>query len=186
MNGAVKNDYRHFNIKDITPGDDVAAMRQVILRRYQSSQLPLPDLILIDGGPAQLAAAQKILAELGIHQIILIGVAKGVSRKPGLETLHILKRSPIHLASDSPALHLIQQIRDEAHRFAITGHRHQRDKKRLVSSLEKIPGVGKHRRQKLLLHFSGIQGIKHASLTELKKVPGISSTLAQRIYEALR
>ncbi len=188
-NGPLKSDYRHFNIKEITPGDDVAAMRQAIFRRYQGTlakSLPLPDVILIDGGLTQLAVAKKILAELHIHEILLIGVAKGVTRKPGLETLHIADYPPIHLPTDSPALHLIQQIRDEAHRFAITGHRNQRDKKRLKSSLESIPGIGAKRRRELLLHFAGIQAIKHASLEELKKVPGISHALAERIYEALR
>ncbi|MCD6038881.1 MAG: excinuclease subunit [Gammaproteobacteria bacterium] len=186
--GAVKNDYRHFNIKEITPGDDVAAMRQVLFRRYQrvqSESINLPDVILIDGGLTQLAAAQKTLAELGIHQPILMSVAKGASRKPGLEILHIPGKPPIRLASDAPALHLIQQIRDEAHRFAITGHRHQRDRKRLRSSLEAIPGIGRYRRQALLRYFGGIQAIKHASLDELEQVPGISRSLAQRIYKAL-
>lgn len=188
-NGPVKNDYRHFNIKGITPGDDIAAMRQVIFRRYQrlqSGAIKLPEVILIDGGRTQLTVVQKILAELNMDQVTLIGVAKGVSRKPGLETLYITGHSPIHLASDSPALHLIQQIRDEAHRFAITGHRHQRDKKRLTSSLEAIPGIGANRRRELLRYFDGIQAIKHASLDELKQVPGISCSLAQRIFEALR
>ncbi len=188
-NGAVKSDYRHFNIKDITPGDDVAAMRQAIWRRYQGSQsksIPLPNVILIDGGLTQLAVARDILRELAIHQVMLIGVAKGASRKPGLETLYIAEYPPLHLTSDSSVLHLIQQIRDEAHRFAITGHRHQRDKKRLTSSLETIPGIGVNRRRELLRYFAGIQAIKHASLEELKKVPGISSALAQRIYEALK
>ncbi len=188
-NGAVKKDYRHFNIKDITPGDDVAAMRQAVFRRYQGSlskSMSLPDVILIDGGPAQLAVARHILLELHLDQITLIGVAKGAGRKPGLETLHIAEHPPIHLSTDSPALHLIQQIRDEAHRFAITGHRNQRDKKRLTSSLETIPGIGVNRRCELLRHFSGIQAIKHANLDELKKVPGISHALAKRIYEALR
>jgi len=188
-NGPVKNEYRHFNIKGITPGDDIAAMRQVIFRRYQrlqSESIKLPEVILIDGGLAQLTAVKKMLAELNMHQVTLVGVAKGVSRKPGLETLYITDHPPIHLASDSPALHLIQQIRDEAHRFAITGHRHQRDRKRLTSSLETIPGIGAHRRRELLRYFGGIQAIKHASLDELKQVPGISRSLAQRIFEALR
>lgn len=187
--GALKSDYRHFNIKDITPGDDLAAMRQAIFRRYQGSlskSTPLPDVLLIDGGLTQLGVARKILAELDIHQITLIGVAKGVTRKAGLETLHIGERSPIHLETDSSALHLIQQIRDEAHRFAITGHRNKRDKKRLTSSLETIPGIGVNRRRELLRYFSGIQAIKHASLDELEKVPGINKALAKRIFEAFK
>lgn len=188
-NGALKSDYRRFNIKDITPGDDVAAMRQAIFRRYEGSlskSTPLPDVLLIDGGITQLGVARKILAELDIHQITLIGVAKGVTRKAGLETLHINDRAPIHLETDSPALHLIQQIRDEAHRFAITGHRNQRDRKRLKSSLETIPGIGENRRRELLRYFSGIQAIKHASLEELEKVPGISKALATKIFEAFK
>lgn len=188
-NGAVKSDYRHFNIKDITPGDDPAAMRQVVMRRYQQTQsklLPFPDVILIDGGLAQLAVAKMMLAEAGMDQVILIGVAKGAGRKPGLETLHFVDHDPLHLETDSPVLHLIQQIRDEAHRFAITGHRSQRDKKRLTSSLETIPGIGANRRRELLRYFAGIQAIKHASLEELQKVPGISKELARRVYEAFR
>lgn len=186
--GPVKSDYRRFNIKGITPGDDIAAMYQALLRRYQRLQAEharLPDVILIDGGPNQLAMAVKTLDKLDIHGIILVGVAKGVTRKPGYETLHIPGKTPIHLASDSIALHLIQQIRDEAHRFAITGHRQQRDKKRHKSLLETIPGIGAKRRRELLRYFGGIQGINRASLEELAKVSGISQSLAERIFAAL-
>jgi excinuclease ABC subunit C len=127
-----------------------------------------------------------VLASVGlIGQIILIGVAKGVDRKPGYETLHIPNQAPIHLPPDSHALHLIQQIRDEAHRFAITAHRNRRDKKRRTSTLESIPGIGATRRRELLRYFGGIQGINHASLDELAKVPGISRSLAEKIFEAL-
>lgn len=186
--GPAKGDYRRFNIKGITPGDDVAAMHQAIKRRYQRLQAEdavLPDIILIDGGPTQLKAALKIIQELNIQDITLIGVAKGPTRKPGLETLHIAGKPAIHLESDSLALHLIQQIRDEAHRFAITGHRKQRDKKRHTSVLESIPGIGATRRREILRYFGGIQAINRASLEELSKVPGISQSLAKRIFEAL-
>lgn len=186
--GPIKSDYRRFNIKDITPGDDLAAMQQAIFRRYQRLQAEhskFPDLVLIDGGKTQLAAAIKVLQELNIQGIQLIGVAKGPSRKPGYETLYIPKQQPIHLDATSLALHLIQQVRDEAHRFAITGHRQQRDKKRQKSSLESIPGIGAKRRRELLHYFGGIQAIKRASLEELVKVPGISQSLAKRIFAAI-
>lgn len=187
QNGALKNDYRRFNIQDITPGDDIAAMHQVLLRRFkrlQKDQALLPDLVLIDGGPTQLAAANKALTELNVTEVILIGVSKGPERKPGFETLHKSGEAPMHLPPDSQALHFIQQIRDEAHRFAITGHRHQRDKARRQSSLEHIPGIGAKRRRDLLRYFGGIQGIAHASLDELTKVPGINRSLAERIFAA--
>lgn len=188
LNGPLKSDYRRFNIKGITPGDDIAAMRQVLMRRYlrmQAEQSTYPDIILIDGGPTQLATAKEILVELDIKHVLLMSVAKGEGRKPGLETLHFIDREPVHLSSDSKALHLIQQIRDEAHRFAITGHRMQRDKKRQTSVLESIPGVGAKRRRDLLRYFGGIQSINRASLEELAKVPGINQSLAKRIFAAL-
>lgn len=187
--GSAKSDYRRFNIADIIPGDDVAAMRQALTRRYKhgaTEERKLPDILLIDGGLGQLHAAEEVLKEAGIYdQIILIGVAKGVDRKPGYETLHIPTKPPIHLPPDSQALHLIQQIRDEAHRFAITGHRARRDKKRRTSTLEMIPGIGATRRRELLRYFGGIQAINRASLDELAKVPGISRSLAEKIFEAL-
>lgn len=188
MNGPLKSDYRRFNIQGITPGDDVAAMHQVLQRRFkrlQSDHTKHPDIILIDGGRTQLRAANTILNEFNIKNIMLIGVAKGAGRKPGLETLHFVDREPYHLPSDSPALHLIQHIRDEAHRFAITGHRMRRDKKRQTSVLESIPGIGAKRRQELLRYFGGIQAINRASLDELANVPGISQSLAERIFAAL-
>ncbi len=187
-NGPIKNDYRRFNITGITPGDDVAAMHQAIIKRYQrksTEEKKIPAILLIDGGLAQLHIAEKALAELEITTIRLIGVAKGVTRKPGYETLHMPGHEPLHLSPDSIALHLIQHIRDEAHRFAITGHRRRRDKKRTTSSLETIPGIGAKRRRDLLRHFGGIQGINRASLEDLAKVPGISLSLAQRIFEIL-
>jgi excinuclease ABC subunit C len=186
INGAVKSDYRRFNIADITPGDDNAAMKQALTRRYKKLEPDkTPEVLLIDGGLAQLHTAQDVMAELGITHILLVGVAKGVTRKPGYETLHIGERPPIHLEPDSIALHVIQQIRDEAHRFAITGHRNRRDKTRRTSTLESIPGIGAKRRRELLRYFGGIQALNRASLEDLAKVPGISLSLAQRIFEAL-
>lgn len=188
INGPVKNDYRRFNIKGIEGGDDFAAIKQVIFRRFkrlQTENAKFPDLLLIDGGIPQLSAAEKVLAELDIKTVLVMGVAKGATRKAGFETLHISKEPPIHLPPDSLALHLIQQIRDEAHRFAIIGHRHRRDKKRVTSSLESIPGIGAKRRRELLRFFGGIQAINRASLEELAKVPGISQSLAERIFNAL-
>lgn len=188
QNGPIKSQYRRFNIHDVIPGDDVAAMRQVLLRRFkrlQKDKVTLPDVVLIDGGPTQLSAAKKAMDELNIKEIMLVGVSKGPDRKPGFETLHRINHSPMHLPPDSLALHFIQQIRDEAHRFAITGHRQQRDKIRRQSFLEQIPGIGLKRRRDLLRYFGGIQGIAHASLDELTKVPGISRSLAERIFAAL-
>ncbi|HEX4045664.1 MAG TPA: excinuclease ABC subunit UvrC [Gammaproteobacteria bacterium] len=182
--GPVKSDYRRFNIENITPGDDPAAMQQVLLRRFKRLQkeASLPDIVLIDGGKPQLNAAITVMATLGIHDILLIGVAKGAGRKPGFETLHRPGQPVLHLSADSLALHLIQHIRDEAHRFAITGHRQRRDKTRQHSSLEFIPGIGAKRRRELLRYFGGIQGLAHASLEELVKVPGINRPLAERIF----
>jgi excinuclease ABC subunit C len=187
-NGAAKSDYRRFNINDVIAGDDVGAMRQALSRRYkhgENSEQKLPEILLIDGGLGQLHAAQEVMDTLKISNIILIGVAKGEGRKPGYETLHIKGLAPIHLAPDELALHLIQQIRDEAHRFAITAHRNRRAKTRRTSSLESIPGIGAKRRRELLRYFGGIQAMNRASLDELAKVPGISQSLAQRIFEAL-
>jgi excinuclease ABC subunit C len=188
-NGPAKSDYRRFNINDITGGDDIAAMTQALTRRFkraaQNPEQKIPDVLLIDGGIAQLHAAEKVFAELNITDILLVGVAKGVARKPGYETLHIPGRLPINLTPDSIALHLIQQVRDEAHRFAITGHRNRRAKTRRTSTLETIPGIGAKRRRELLRYFGGIQALNRASLEDLAKVPGISQSLAQRIFEAL-
>ena len=188
QSGVAKSDYRRFNIAGITPGDDVAAMHQVMMRRFkrlQKEEAKMPDIVLIDGGPTQLAASEKAVKELGVTGVLLIGVSKGPDRKAGFETLHISGQPPIHLPADSMALHVIQQIRDEAHRFAITGHRQRRDKSRRQSSLEFIPGIGAKRRRELLRYFGGIQGIAHASLDELSKVPGINRSLAERLFAAL-
>ncbi len=186
--GPLKSDYRRFNIADITPGDDVAAMRQVVLRRFkrlQREEAVMPDVILIDGGKTQLAAAQSAIEELGVQGVLLAGVSKGPGRKPGYESIHTMNHPPMHLPATSTALHLIQQIRDEAHRFAITGHRARRGKVRTQSQLETIPGIGAKRRRDLLRYFGGIQGIAYASLDELLKVPGISQSLAERIFATL-
>jgi len=154
-------------------------------KRLQKDEVVLPEIILIDGGKAQLAAAHDVMDELGITQVLLVGVSKGEGRKPGYETIHIQNRLPMHLPATSLALHLVQQIRDEAHRFAITGHRARRGKARRQSVLETIPGIGAKRRRELLRYFGGIQGIACASLDEISKVSGISSSLAERIFAAL-
>lgn len=183
--GAVKSRYRRFNIEGVTAGDDYAAMEQALMRRYsrlQKEGAGLPDLILIDGGKGQLSKARDVMVELGITSIILFGVAKGTTRKPGFEILIAEDNSEKVLASDSPALHLIQQIRDEAHRFAITGHKAARDKKRSRSTLEDIPGVGPKRRRDMLKHFGGLQEITKASVEDLAKVNGVSRKLAEEIY----
>ena len=185
-NGPLKSDYRRFNIEGITPGDDYAAMEQALTRRYtrlQNGEGKLPDILLIDGGKGQMGKAIEVLAELGVQGVQIIGVAKGATRKAGFETLFDGDTAAeIVLPSDSPALHLIQHIRDESHRFAITGHKQRRDKKRRTSSLEDIPGVGASRRRELLRHFGGLQEIQGASVNELAKVQGISHKLAEEIY----
>ncbi len=182
-------EYRRYNISGITPGDDYAAMRQALLRRYQKLQAgegKRPDLILIDGGAGQLAMAVEVMGELGLSDIALVGVAKGVERKPGMEQLlRPGAEKPLQLRSDSPALHLIQQVRDEAHRFAISGHRAKRGKARTTSSLEDIEGVGEKRRRNLLTHFGGLKGVQQASTEELSRVEGISPALAEKIYQHL-
>ncbi|GAB1257250.1 excinuclease ABC subunit UvrC [Aurantivibrio plasticivorans] len=187
--GAVSSDYRRFNIEGIVAGDDYAAMEQAILRRYtrlKKGEGVLPDILLIDGGKGQLNKAKAVLAELGIDSVRLLGVAKGTTRKAGFETLFLDDAgNPKVIDSDSPALHLIQAIRDEAHRFAITGHKNLRDKKRRTSVLEDIPGVGAKRRKELLRHFGGLQEVRKASVAELAKVPNISKKIAEDIYSAL-
>lgn len=188
LQGPVKNDYRRFNITDITPGDDTAAMRQALTRRFKKIQAggsPMPDILLIDGGLPQLNATLTVLNEFDVTPPLIIAVAKGVTRKPGFETLHFPHHEPVHLAPDSLALHLIQQVRDEAHRFAITGHRQRRDKVRRTSTLEAIPGIGASRRRELLRYFGGLQALQRASVDDIAKVPGISRALAERIFEAL-
>lgn len=191
--GPAKKEYRRYNISGITPGDDYAAMSQALTRRYDkvTEQQNLPTILFIDGGRGQLTQAEEIMDKTviakGLNPPLLIGVAKGEGRRPGLETLFVgYTREVIDLPADSPALHLVQHIRDEAHRFAIGGHRAARGKARRVSSLEQIAGVGAKRRQTLLKYMGGLQEIKSASVDELSKVPGISVALAQKIHDALR
>ena len=187
--GPSKSEYRKFNIENITPGDDYAAMLQALTRRYtrlKKGEGKLPDILFIDGGKGQLTQAGKVMEELQVEGVLVVGVAKGVERRAGLEQLFTLEsKQPIFLDPDSLALHLIQQIRDEAHRFAITSHRKRRNKSRTISPLEGIAGLGPKRRQSLLKYFGGMRGIERASEQELTKVPGISKQLAQLIHETL-
>ena len=184
-----KGEYRRFNMRDITPGDDYAAMRQALARRYARvarEDGKLPDLILIDGGKGQVAAARAALAELGLSDLTIVGVAKGPSRKPGLETLILESEGrSMQLPPEHAGLHLIQQIRDEAHRFAIVGHRARRAKARTVSALTEIPGIGARRRQRLLAHFGGLRGVQAAAVDEIARVGGVSRALAEKIYQHL-
>lgn len=184
-----KSEYRRFNVRAVTPGDDYAAMRQALARRYArvtAEDGRIPDLILIDGGKGQVSAARAALAELGLNDVSVLGVAKGPERKPGLEELVIeAGGEPLCLAPQHPALHLIQSIRDEAHRFAVVGHRARRGKSRTTSTLTEIPGIGAKRRQRLLAHFGGLQGIQAAAVDELAKVGGVSRALAEKIYRHL-
>ena len=185
--GPRKQEYLHFNIEGITPGDDYAAMHQALTRRYSGTQAKraLPDILFIDGGAGQLAQATAVMKMLNLPQIMVVGIAKGEGRKPGLETLHGVDGRQVQLASDDKALHLIQQIRDEAHRFAVSGHRARRSRRRKDSVLQDIPGVGPARRQRLLTHWGGMQELMRASLKELVTTPGISIKLAEQIYAAL-
>ncbi len=185
--GPVKSDYRRFNIEGVTPGDDYGALAQALTRRYRrikEGEGKLPDMLFIDGGKGQLHAAEQALAEVQVEGLPLVGIAKGPSRKPGREQLFLSGQAgPTILPADSPALHLIQQIRDEAHRFAITGHRLRRGKARTVSALERIPGVGDKRRQALLKNLGGLREVMRAGVEDLARVPGVSRELAQRIYD---
>lgn len=189
-NGPVKSDYRRFNIKDVAPGDDYAAMHQALKRRYtrlRKEEAKLPDLLIIDGGKGQLGQARAVLDELQLDDLQVLGVAKGTTRKPGLEQLFLAGRArALALAGDAAALHLIQQIRDEAHRFAVTGHRARRSRARKTSVLEQIPGIGAKRRQRLLSEFGGLQGVARAGIEDLARVNGISRSLAKDIYTAFR
>ncbi|HEY3325983.1 MAG TPA: excinuclease ABC subunit UvrC [Novimethylophilus sp.] len=192
--GAMQNsEYRRYNIEGITPGDDYAAMRDALTRRYKKIAAgdgkdggKVPDVIFIDGGKGQLGIAEQVMLEVGLPDVVLLGIAKGEERKPGLEQLFFPDREePLRVPADNPGLHLLQQIRDEAHRFAITGHRGRRAKARMHSSLEDIGGIGAKRRQKLLVRFGGLAGVKNASVDELAQVEGISKTLAEKIYQEL-
>jgi excinuclease ABC subunit C len=188
QNGPLKSDYRRFNIDGITPGDDYAAMSQALSRRYtriKKGEGLLPDILFIDGGKGQLSEAEKIFEELQIKGVTLVGIAKGPTRKAGLESLILSGGPELNLAQDNPGLHLIQHIRDESHRFAITAHRTRRGKKRTESVLEGIDGVGPKRRRSLLRHFGGSAQVASAGLEELAKVEGISRILAEHIYATL-
>jgi len=183
-----KSDYRRYNISGITPGDDYAAMHAALIKRFQKSVEEsgvLPDLLLIDGGKGQISTAVAAMSELGLGEVLLLGVAKGEARKPGLETLIFADGRELNLAKDHPGFHLIQQIRDEAHRFAITGHRAKRGKMRMQSTLEDIAGIGPKRRKQLLEHFGGLQGVREAGVDALATVNGISRELAETIYRTL-
>jgi excinuclease ABC subunit C len=188
-NGARKADYRKFNIKNISAGDDYAAMQQALERRYRrlaNGEGQLPDILFIDGGKGQVAQARQVLATYDITSVKVVGVAKGATRKAGFETLIDADTgAEMRLRGDHPGLHLIQQIRDEAHRFAISGHRGQRAKARKQSLLETIPGVGAKRRRELLRHFGSAKGVGNASVEELAKIKGISAAIARTIYDHL-
>lgn len=186
--GPVRAHYRRFNISGIEPGDDYAAMRQAIDRRFRRAVAeggPLPDVLLIDGGAGQLAQAAAALVELGVEGVMLVGVAKGVERRAGHEALVLPDGRELRPGAASPALQFIQQVRDEAHRFAITGHRGRRQKARMTSKLEDIPGIGPRRRASLLKHFGGLAGLKAAGEAEIARVEGVSAALAARIYANL-
>ncbi|GAB2181509.1 excinuclease ABC subunit UvrC [Denitratisoma sp. agr-D3] len=190
IDGAMKSsEYRRFNIAGITPGDDYAAMAQALERRYSkvaSGDSPAPDLILIDGGKGQHRVAREVLAELNLAHLLTIGIAKGEERKPGLETLFVWGRDePLQLPMDHAGFHLIQEVRDEAHRFAVAGHRARRAKARGRSTLEDVAGIGPTRRRKLLAHFGGLDGVRAATVEDLCRVEGISRKLAEDIFREL-
>jgi excinuclease ABC subunit C len=189
QSGMQKSDYRRFNITTPVAGDDYGAMREVLQRRYRrlvTGEGKMPDVVLIDGGKGQLGIAREVMDELGVSEVTLVGVAKGEDRKAGLEALWVPGREePYLLGPEHPGLHLVQQIRDEAHRFAITGHRARRGKARSQSPLENITGVGAKRRQRLLAHFGGLRGLQAASVDELAQIEGVSRALAEKIYQEL-
>ncbi len=183
------SEYRRFNVEPAQGGDDYAAMREALTRRCArivAGEFPVPDLFVIDGGKGQVAVAAEVLAEQGLHDTRLIGVAKGPERKAGQEDIVFPERAEVlNLPPDHPGLHLLQQIRDEAHRFAIQGHRARRGKARTTSTLQEIAGVGSRKRQALLTHFGGLRGVQSASVDDLARVPGISRALAERIFAQL-
>jgi excinuclease ABC subunit C len=187
--GALKKEYRRFNIAGITPGDDYAALHQALQRRYtriRDGEQVGPDLLLIDGGPGQIAAVHSALTELGFADLALVGIAKGPDRRPGQERLFVQgEQVPRVLPPESPALRLIQRVRDEAHRFAITGHRKRRARRFNESVLESIAGLGPARRRALLRHFGGLQGVLKAAVADIEQVEGIGASLARSIYDHL-
>jgi excinuclease ABC subunit C len=189
-NGPNKKDYRLFNIHDVTAGDDFAAMRQVLERRYRhlsENLAPSPDVVIIDGGKGQLSQAIQVFEAFNIRDIILLGIAKGPTRKAGLEVIwQAGHEKPLAIDPHSPAMHLIQHVRDEAHRFAIAKHRAKRGKSKQTSVLENISGIGSKKRQALLKHFGGLQGLKNASVMDIAKVEGIGIGLAEKIAAHLR
>ena len=188
LDGPLKSDYRRFNIDGVAAGDDYGAMREALSRRYarlKAGDGKLPDILVIDGGEGQMKQATDVLAELQVEGVIVLAIAKGTTRKPGLEALYLAGRGEIPLPPHGGAMHLLQFIRDEAHRFAITGHRARRGKKRQASELEGIPGIGPQRRRELLRHFGSVSAIRAASRDEIAKVPGISRALAEDIHAAL-
>jgi excinuclease ABC subunit C len=187
-NGPARGQYRRYNIAGIEPGDDYAAMHQALERRFRRAiedNGVLPDVLLIDGGAGQVAQARGVLADLGIDGIALVGVAKGEARRAGHETLLLPDGREVRPGPESPGLQLVQQVRDEAHRFAITGHRGRRQKLRNTSRLEDIPGIGPRRRANLLRHFGGLGGLKAAGAEEIARVEGINAALAERIYASM-
>jgi excinuclease ABC subunit C len=187
--GPLKKEYRRFNITGVTPGDDYGALRQALERRYtrvRDGEIPAPDLLLIDGGLGQIAAVHDVLAELGFADITLVGVAKGPDRRPGQERLFVYgAAAPRVPEAHSPASRLIQRIRDEAHRFAITGHRRKRARRYNESVLEAVPGLGPAKRRALLTHFGGLQGVMRAGVADLTEVAGIGAALARTLYDHL-
>jgi len=186
--GPVRSQYRRYNITGVAPGDDYAAMGQALMRRFRRAAEEggvVPDVLLIDGGAGQVRQGREVLAEAGVADVAIVGVAKGAERRPGEETLLLPDGRSVRPGPGSPALQLIQQVRDEAHRFAITGHRGRRQKARTTSRLEDIPGVGPRRRGNLLRHFGGLAGLKAAGAEEIAQVEGISHALAERIYASL-
>ena len=186
--GPRKADYRLFNIKDVAAGDDYAAMEQALRRRYtrlQKGEGHLPDILFIDGGKGQVSQAMAVLEDLQVEGVLIIGVAKGPSRKAGLESLIVPGKAELELPPDHAGLHLIQHIRDESHRFAITGHRHRRGKKRTESQLDGIQGIGATRKRNLIRYFGSVKQVQSASMAEIARVEGISQKLAEHIYTTL-
>jgi excinuclease ABC subunit C len=187
--GALRKEYRRFNIEGITAGDDYGALREAVRRRYtriRAGEFPAPDVLLIDGGAGQLGAVLPVLDELGFHGLCTIGVSKGADRRAGQERLHLRDAAvPLMLPADSPALRVIQRVRDEAHRFAIAGHRKRRARRHQDSILETVPGLGPAKRRSLLKRFGGLQGVTRASVADLTQVSGIGAALARVIYDHL-